>query len=299
VPAPVAEAKQVAQAFPAGGAKGARMRVRLRRRWAVAALPLGFAPVAAAQESPISLAEDPFEITDPLTANPGEGEWSFVGAYERARNGQWRSTGTVDSELGVGVARGLELRLGQTGAYGNLDAARRLDLGAASGGGLAWGGNTRLGALVQLLAPSETQPAAVGLLGRMRTDYGPGRPAYEAEMFALMGVKLGDGDRPFGLGLNLGWTQRLNPEADLRSGRWAMSASLGKVVGFDTAVALTYVRELQERGQPDAQLLQASLRHRLPGGALLGFAMGAGLSTTAPRYQIAIGVQWPLQFIAR
>lgn len=48
-------------------------------------LLLSAAPRAAAQEEPITLADDPFEITDPITAPPGEAELAVVGTYARPR----------------------------------------------------------------------------------------------------------------------------------------------------------------------------------------------------------------------
>jgi hypothetical protein len=81
---------------------------------------------AVAQDEPIELADDPFEITDPIATPPGAAEIGFVGSYERARRGRVRDTGGVEAELEMGIAPGLELRLGQTGAYGNLETRRKL-----------------------------------------------------------------------------------------------------------------------------------------------------------------------------
>ena len=93
------------------------------------------------------------------------------------------------------VAPRLSLRLGQTGAYGNLDVRRRLGFASAAEGANAsdeeglrayWGGSTRLGALYQLAEERGALPA-MGLLGRARMIYGPGRPAYETDLAALFG----------------------------------------------------------------------------------------------------------------
>uniref|UniRef100_UPI001B808D90 hypothetical protein n=1 Tax=Muricoccus aerilatus TaxID=452982 RepID=UPI001B808D90 len=81
---------------------------------------------ASAQDEPIELADDPFEISDPIAAAPGSAEVAFVGVYERARTGRIRNTLGVETELELGVIPRLELRLGQTGAYGNLETRRRL-----------------------------------------------------------------------------------------------------------------------------------------------------------------------------
>ncbi|MBL6081194.1 hypothetical protein JMJ56_24655 [Belnapia sp. T18] len=98
------------------------------------------APLVAAVEEPIELADDPFQITDPVAAKPGAAEAAFIGAYERARQGSVRNTGAAETQLSMGVVPSLELRIGQVGAYGNLETRRKLgtvsdDLGSSDNGG--------------------------------------------------------------------------------------------------------------------------------------------------------------------
>lgn len=264
------------------------------------ALPLFLcvAAPAAAQEEPITLADDPFEITDPVAAPPGEAELAVVGTYTRARRGRVRDTAGSETELELGVAPGLSLRLGQTGAYGNLDVRRRL--GFAGGGTLGeegerayWGGATRLGALYQLAEERGAVPA-IGLLGRARTIYGPGRPAYETDLAALFGKTFArDGGLPFGVNLNLGWVARIDPLPGERPSRYFVNASLGQAVRYDTALVATYAREQQERGQRDFSLVQVGVRHRLASGrTVLGLAGGFGTNRDSPRFELAFAVQW-------
>ena len=112
------------------------------------------------------------------------------------------------------MAPRLSLRLGQTGAYGNLDVRRRIgfasvvgETGTPDDGGerAYWGGSTRLGALYQIAEERGAMPA-VGLLGRARMIYGPGRPAYETDVVALFGKTFAGGAKglPLGVNLNLG-----------------------------------------------------------------------------------------------
>lgn len=255
----------------------------------------------AAQDEPIELADDPFEITDPIAAPPGAAEIAFVGAYERARRGRIRGTAAVDTELEFGAAPGLELRLGQTEAYGNLETRRRLGTvtldqtnGFEDGGRAYWGGVTRIGALYQVADGRGGFPA-VGLLGRVRTLYGPSRPVYETEAVALIGKTLQGGERPLGVHVNLGWVARLEPQPGERSNRYLVNASLGQAVSPDTALVVTYAREQQERGDRDFSLVQAGIRQRLPGGRVVfGLAAGVGTNRDSPRFQIAFAVQWLL-----
>lgn len=254
---------------------------------------------AVAQDEPIELADDPFEITDPIATAPGAAEIGFVGSYERARRGRVRDTGGVEAELEMGIVPGLELRLGQTGAYGNLETRRKLgtvtDLSGSSddAGRALWGGATRFGALYQLSDGRGGLPA-VGLLGRVRTLYGPGRTGYETEAVALVGKTLRGGERPLGLHVNLGWVARIDPQPGERPNRFLVNASVGQAVSRDTALVLTYAREQQERGDRDYSVVQAGIRHRLQSGTVLGLAAGAGTTRDSPSFQIAFAVQWQL-----
>ncbi len=264
--------------------------------------PLLPAGPAAAQEEPITLADDPFEITDPVTAPPGDAELAVVGTYTRARRGRVRDTGGADTELEIGVAPRFSLRLGQTGAYGNLDVRRRLGFASAAGGAGAsdeegarayWGGSTRLGALYQLAEERGAVPA-IGLLGRARMIYGPGRPAYEADLAALFGKTFAGGAAglPFGINLNLGWVARIDPLPGERPNRYFVNASIGQAIRHDTALVATYAREQQERGQRDFSLVQLGVRQRLPDGrTVLGLAFGVGTNRDSPRFEVAFAVQ--------
>ena len=263
-------------------------------------LLLSAAVPAAAQDEPITLADDPFEITDPIAAPPGEAEVAVVGSYARARRGRVRDTVGADTELELGVAPRLSLRFGQIGDYGNLDVRRRLGFAADgttgasgddSGQRANWGGATRLGALYQLTEERGAVPA-IGLLGRARMIYGPGRPAYETDLVALFGKTFAGGGLPRGLNLNLGWVARIDPLPGERPSRYFVNASVGQAVSHDTALVATYAREQQERGQRDFSLVQVGLRRRLPGGrTVVGLAVGVGTNRDSPRYEVAFAVQ--------
>lgn len=276
---------------------------RLTPVFAAAALALLPAGASAQEESlslvqgdSISLADDPFEITDPTAAPPGTAEVAVVGSYTRARIGRVRDTGGLESELELGVAPRFTLRIGQEGAYGNLEVRRRLGFGtnvSSDGAERAYlGGSTRIGALYQLSEERGAVPA-LGVLGRVRTIYGPGRTAYETDATALAAKTIAGGQRPLAVHLNLGWVARIDPLPEERPNRLYVNASIGKTVTHDTALVATYAREQQEPGQNDFSLLQAGVRHRLPGGlAVVGFAAGVGFNRDSPRFALAFAVQW-------
>ena len=216
-----------------------------RRRSAAAlwAAPLLLAAAAvapaAAGDEPITLADDPFEITDPVAAPPGEAEAAAVGSYTRARRGRVRGTAGLESELEIGVAPRLSLRLGQIGAYGNLEVRRRLGFavqgtGADVGAGgdassdsverAYRGGATRLGALYQVAEERGAVPT-IGVLGRGRVIYGPGRPTRRTSSpcSARPSRPPAAGCRPASTGTSAGWRASTRCRA---SGRTATFSTL-------------------------------------------------------------------------
>lgn len=254
--------------------------------------------ISLAQDAGITLADDPFEVTDPHATPPGEANLSVTGSYERAARGRVRGTVGAGNELSYGVIPNLDVRFGQTGAYGNLDIRRRLGSvrtdGRDEGDRANLGGTTQIGALYQLNEESPALPV-VGLLGRVRTLYGPGRVAYETESTALFGKTLTAGALPLGVSLNLGTIHRIDPQPGERMNRFLLNASVGQAIARDTALVATYAREQQERGQADFSLVQAGVRHRLRGQrAILGLAAGFGLNRNTPQFQLAVAVQWEI-----
>ncbi len=234
----------------------------------------------------VSIAEDPFDITSPSATPPGEVEVTVGGTYERARRGRDRGTYGGEVEIEAGIAPGLELRLGQRGLYGR--AAPRNDEETAP----SWGGSTRLGLRWEVAEERGLLPA-FSLLGEVRSDYGESRPVYEFDTVALFGKRLIEGDRPVSAYLNLGWTTRPDPLPGERPGRYTVAAALGQAVTPDTVIVAAYIREQQERGERDSNLIQAGFRHRLPDNrTTLGVAIGAGLGRDSPRLQIGVALQW-------
>lgn len=275
---------------------------RLPRALVVALMALLVLPVVSpAQDEPITLADDPFEITDPNATPVGEATLATAGSYERAPSGRVRNTYGAETELGFGIAPNLDVRIGQSGAYGNLDIGRRLgtiaseEIGRfADGGRAALGGVTQLGSLYQFSEDRDGRPA-MGVLGRVRALYGPGDTAYETEAVALFGKTLIGGERPLGISLNVGLISRIDPGPNDRKNRYLVNASIGQSIARDTALVMTYAREQQERDEVDFALFQMGVRHRLRDQrAILGLAAGLGLSRNSPALQIAFAVQWEL-----
>lgn len=255
------------------------------------------AGTALAEPQPMALADDPFEVTDPLAAKPGEAELNVVGLYDRARSGRYRGTGAFDTEWQLGVAPRLELRIGQMGAYGNLDLRGRpatLEaMGSSTDNGVpASGGATRLGALYQVTDGTGALPV-VAVLGRVRSLYGRDRPGHEGDLFGLFGYAVGPENRPIGLNLNLGWTTRFNPIRGERPGLYTVSATLGQGLSRNAVAVIGYVRRQQERGERDFSLVEIGLRQRFSEETpILGLAAGFGTNRDSPRWRVTLAVQW-------
>ena len=264
---------------------------------ATAFLLLTAAGAARAESQPLALADDPFEITDPLVAKPGEAELNVVGVYDRASSGAYRGTGAFDTELQLGVAPRLEIRIGQMGAYGNLDLRGRpatLEaMGSSTSNGVpAGGGATRLGALYQVTDGTGALPV-VAILGRVRSLYGRDRPGYEGDLFGLFGYALGPENRQVGLNLNIGWTTRFHPIRGERPGLYSISATIGQSLSRDTVAVVGYVRRQQERGARDFSLVEIGMRQRLSEDLpVLGLAAGFGTNRDSPRWRVTMAAQW-------
>jgi hypothetical protein len=56
----------------------------------------------------------------------------------------------------------------------------------------------------------------------------------------------------------------------------------------DTSLGLSYVREQQDRGDRDLNLVLAELSHRVSDGAILGVFAGAGIGRDSPRWQLGL-----------
>lgn len=238
----------------------------------------------------LTLADDPFEITDPHATDPGAAEVAVVGIYERVRHGSYRSTFSLDSELQLGVASGLDIRIGNLGAYGNLET--RGSPAASDSSRAGWGGAARLGALYEIFDGRGLLPVA-SVLGRVRAVYGPGAPSYEGDIVALLGKTLGTGPSAVGLNLNLGWTTRFAPIPGERPNQYSFTGAIGRAISPDAVVVLAYARRQQERHERDFSLFEAGLRYRPSGdGPVLGFAVGAGTTRDTPALQLTLAAQW-------
>ncbi|WP_270938960.1 hypothetical protein [Falsiroseomonas oryzae] len=243
-------------------------------RAALALLALALALPARAEEEP--LLEDPPGLVGVEPTAPGGATLTLGGGYERARNGRARDTYIGGLEAELGQVDGLDLRVQQAVAYGRA-APSDPEATAPS-----WGGATQLGLRWRLMEGSGPLPS-VGVWGALSTAYGRSRPTEDATLLALLAWRLREGERPIALTANLGGSFRLDPEPGERPAGYELSAGLAFGVARDTSLGLSYARIQQDRGERDANLVQAGVWHRLAErGPILGVVAGAGIGRDSP-----------------
>lgn len=233
-------------------------------------------PATAQEDEPVSPLDEPLNVTDAFATKPGEADLELSGGYRRERGRRGRDSWPVTLELQAGLARNLEATIGISETFGNSSSARS-------------GGTVDLGLLYQLNEESGALPA-FAVSGRVGPRFGPGDEGTETELRLLASKTTGGApalrrpsqrllDRPHRPGL-----RRAAGPLPLRRG-----ADPG--VTDDTAIAPTCVREQQERGERDLNLVSVGLRHRLPnGGTSVGLLGGVGVGEDSPRFQVIAGV---------
>lgn len=245
----------------------------------VAALLILLAPSAQAQREPLRPVIDvPFGVSDAFGNDPGELDLEGGFRYQRGRGSGGLDSFRVAPEVQLGVFRGLEIGIGLTDSFGNSTEARR-------------GGTIDLGGLYQFTEAWGALPA-LAISGGASLPYGPGGQAAETELAAVASWTTGRGPGALGLHLNAGWLARPSPAAGDRPDRYRFAAALVGVVGPDTALAATYAREQQERGERDLNLVEIGARHRLTESLTLGLAGGFGVGRDSPRFQILAGFEY-------
>ncbi len=238
------------------------------------AAPLGAEP----------LMEDPAGILGVAPTGPEEVALTLTGTFERARDGRARNGRGGEAELEIGLAPGLDLRLSQAALRGQ--AGPRGDEARWP----AWEGASRIGLRWQLAEQDGWRPD-LGLAGGFGTEYGLGRPSEVLQATALAGWRLRDGPAPTALTLNLGWETRLDPEPGERPGRYQGAIGLGQSVAPDTMLGLAWVREQQERGERDLNLVLGSVRHRPAEGVILGAFAGGGVGRDSPSWVAGVSLK--------
>ena len=233
------------------------------------------------------LLEDPFGIIGTAPTPIGGQTLGFGLGYTRARDGANRNLygGTLEAE--AGLVRGLDLRFAQTLEYGPAapyppdDAAR------------VWGGLSQLGLRWQFMEEEGWRPA-MGVFGSVRTAYGEtSGPSQSGQIIGLLSKTIIEGPRPLALSLNAGWSELFNPAPSERAGRYEFAASLAQSIWQDTSLGVSYLRNQQDRGEKDQNIVAVGLWHRLGGrGPILAAGAGAGIGDDSPSFLVFVSAKW-------
>lgn len=93
------------------------------------------------------------------------------------------------------------------------------------------------------------------------------------------------------LHLNAAWITRFAPSAEERHNQYRVVVGYSQLLSPDTALILDYVRERQEFGERDANIVEVGFRHRLSERITMGFGGGAGIGRDSPRYRALFSLE--------
>ena len=233
------------------------------------------------------LMEDPFGIIGVAPTAAGGQTLSLGLGYSRAREGANRDLYGGALEAEAGLVRGLDLRFAQAAEYGPAapypaDDTKRL-----------WGGLSQLGLRWQFLEEDGWRPA-MGVFGALRTAYGEtSGPSQSGQIVGLLSKTIIEGPRPLALSLTGGWSELFNPAPGERSGRYEFAAGLTQNLGQDTSLGISYLRNEQDRGERDQNIIAAGLWHRLgDSGPIMAAGAGLGIGDDSPSFLVFASLKW-------
>ena len=240
---------------------------------------------AQAENEP--LMEDAFGLIGAAPTATGGQTLALGFGFSRAREGGNRSLYGGALEAEAGLIHGLDLRFAQTAEYGPA-APYPADEGAR-----LWGGLSQLGLRWQFMAEEGWRPA-LGVFASLRTAYGEtSRPSQSGQIIGLFSKTLVEGPSPLAIALNAGWSELFNAAPGERAGRYEVAGGLTLGLGGDTSLGISYLRNQQDHGLRDQNIIAAGLWHRLgEAGPILGGGAGAGVGDDSPRFLIFASVKW-------
>ena len=244
-------------------------------------------PILPAHGAPEPLMEDPFGIIGVAPTAAGGQTLSLGLGYSRAREGANRDLYGGALEAEAGLVRGLDLRFAQTAEYGPAapypaDDAKRL-----------WGGLSQLGLRWQILEEDGWRPA-LGVFGALRTAYGEtSGPSQSGQIVALLSKTIIEDPRPLALSANAGWSELFNAAPGERAGRYEFAAGLTQNLAQNTSLGVSYLRNQQDRGEKDQNIIAAGVWHRLaPAGPIMAAGAGAGIGDDSTSFLVFASFKW-------
>jgi len=257
-------------------------------RRSVAALLSGalaaLGPVAARAADHSNLDEGlPVQLRDayPIARNSIEAQGLL--RYDRARSGNGRDALRLEPRIEWGAFRNGQVSFRVPYTVGNSEDR--------SGRGFAGAG------LLYNLNQEGVLLPAFALEGEVAERFGGrGGTGTETTLWGIATKTLG-GYRLRRASLNVGWVHRFDPAPEERRDQYVIVVGYHQAIGPDATIVLDYVRQQQERGERDANIVEAGIRYQLDPLTVLSFGVGAGIGRDSPRYRAVIGIQrtlsWP------
>jgi hypothetical protein len=154
-------------------------------------------------------------------------------------------------------------------------------------------GEVSLGGFYQLNRETGWLPAFAAF-AEADAPIGPGDRSWEIQLGGIASKTIDPGPAQRRLHFNAIWFRRLDPGQEERRNRYRFTLGYSQLVAERTALVTNVLRESQERGERDATILEAGLRHQIARGVILGGALGTGIGRDSPRFRAIISIQFSL-----
>ncbi|WP_043834912.1 hypothetical protein [Muricoccus aerilatus] len=240
-------------------------------------LLLGFGFLAAASTARAGDVDDldvflPTTLEDAFTGEPKQGELQAGLRFDRRRG---HDDLQIFPQFQASPADGLLLNVSVPYIIGSGDRANQ--------------GQVSAGALYNFNRETLWLPAFTAGIDAS-TPIGPGDRATQLQLTGVV-TRTIDPAGNKRLHLNAAWITRFAPSAEERHNQYRVVAGYSQLLGRDTALIVDYVRERQEFGQRDANIVEVGFRHRLSERATAGFGGGAGIGRDSPRYRALFSLE--------
>ena len=240
--------------------------------WTLVALLFSAAPVARAGEPDELDIFLPTTLEDAFTGEPKEGEVQGGLRFDRRRG---HDDLQIFPQFQASPTAGLLLNVSFPYTVGSGDRANQ--------------GQVSAGALYNFNRETRWLPA-FALAVDASTPIGPGDRATQLQLTGVM-TRTVDPDGNKRLHLNAAWITRFAPSAEERHNQYRVVLGYSQLLDRDTAVILDYVRERQEYGERDANIVELGFRRRLGERVTVGFGGGAGIGRDSPRYRALLSLE--------
>ena len=214
----------------------------------------------------------PNTLDDAFVGEPGEAQLQGAGRYDRRRG---HDELRLFPQLQVIPLRGLQLSFNVPYTFRSGPEPDESAIG--------------VGALYVLNDEKHVLPA-FALSADYNAAIGPGDRGSELELAGIASKTL-EPTMQRRLHLNVAWIRRFDPSEEERRNSYRFAAGYSQLLSPNTVVIADYVRERQERGERDANVLELGFRHRAMERVTLGIGAGAGIGHDSPRFRALFSIQ--------